>query len=310
MPTASEASAQALDPVGVIGLGQMGLPVALRLLAAGYPVFGCSRRPPTQEFLDAGGQACRTPAEVADRCPAVVTLLPAADALTQVAGGLSGTTRRDGIWLEMSTIGEQAKRTAAEQVAGQDWNMLDCAVSGTPAELKADRAMIFSSGSRHAHDQALPVLQVVSPKVCYVGEFGAGIRAKYIVQLLLAGHSLIAAEALALARGAGLPLDDIIGWVAGSITSSAVFEQRGPQVLAPVGPDRGNSRARRLAADLTDVKQLARQVGVRTPALDQALAHLEALGEQSADEPIVALYRLLAPSRVHGARSAGTAEGT
>ncbi len=294
--------ANALDPIGVIGLGHLGLPVALRLLAAGHPVVGCTRRSPGQDFLDAGGQACRTPAEVADRCPVVVTLLPGADALAQVADGLSGTTRRGGIWLEMGTISEQAKRTAAERVAHRDWHVLDCAVSGTAVELNADRALIFTSGSRDAHDQALPVLHVMSPKVRYMGEFGAGIRAKYMVQLLLAGHSLIAAEALALARGAGLPLDDIIGSVAGTITSSSVFERRGPQVMAPVSPDRANGRARRLTVDLTDAQALARQVGVRTPVLDQALTHLQALDERSADEPIVALYRLLAASHVPDAR--------
>lgn len=304
---------EALDPVGVIGLGQLGLPVALRLLNAGHTVVGCARRPPAQAFLNAGGQACQTPAEVADKCPAVLTLLPDADALTQVAcgtGGLSGTTRRAGIWLEMSTIDEQAKRAAAGRVTCRDWHVLDCAVSGTHVELNADRALIFSSGNRRIHDQVLPVLRALSPKVRYAGEFGAGIRAKYVIQLLLAGHSLIAAEALALARGAGLPLGDVIDWVAGTITSSAVFEQRGRQVLAPVGPDRANGRARHLAADLTDVHQLARQAGVRTPVLDQALAHLRTLDEQSADEPIVALHQLLAPTNVHGGRSAEAPEST
>src|SRR5579872_6235604 len=192
MPAQRQGADVVRGPVGVIGLGQLGLPVALRLLAAGYPVFGSARRPPRQEFLDAGGHACRTPAEVADRCPIVVTLLPTADDLMQVTdgnGGLTSTKRQGGIWLEMSTIGERAKRTAAEQAGRLDWRVLDCAVSGTPVELNADRAMIFSSGSRHVHGQALPVLKALSPKVCYVGEFGTGIRTKYLVQLLLAGRS-------------------------------------------------------------------------------------------------------------------------
>lgn len=299
-----------LDPVGVIGLGHLGLPVALRLLAAGHTVFGCTRAQPGRDFLDAGGRACRTPAETADRCPLVVTLLPGADALAQVADGLSGTTRRGGIWLEMGTISEQAKRSAAARMADHDWHMLDCAVSGTAVELNADRALIFSSGRREVHDQALPVLHLMSPNVRYMGAFGSGIRAKYTVQLLLAGHSLIAAEALALARGAGLPLDDMIGSVAGTITSSSVFERRGPQVMVPVSPDRANGRARRLTVDLTDAQRLAREVGVPTPVLDQALTHLQSLDERSADEPIVALYRLLAPSQPDDGRFTGIGEGT
>lgn len=311
MPTQRETpvTSDALDPVGIIGLGHLGLPVALRLLDVGHTVFGCARRPPAQPFLDAGGQACRTPAEVADRCPVVVTLLPAGDDLLQVADSLGHTTRQGGIWLELSTICEQAKRMAADRVADLDWHVLDCAVSGTPVELNASAALIFSSGVRAIHDQALPVLHALSPKVCYLGEFGSGIRAKYTVQLLLAGHSLVAAEALALARGAGLPLDDVIGSIAGTITSSAVFERRGPQVMVPASPGRVNGRARRLAADLTDAQRLARQAGVRTPVLDQALAHLQEVSEQSADEPIVAFYQLLAPAGMDDGWSPITAAG-
>jgi 3-hydroxyisobutyrate dehydrogenase len=239
----------------------------------------------------------------------VVTLLPAGDDLLQVADSLGHTTRQGGIWLELSTICEQAKRMAADRVADLDWHVLDCAVSGTPVELNASAALIFSSGVRAIHDQALPVLHALSPKVCYLGEFGSGIRAKYTVQLLLAGHSLVAAEALALARGAGLPLDDVIGSIAGTITSSAVFERRGPQVMVPASPGRVNGRARRLAADLTDAQRLARQAGVRTPVLDQALAHLQEVSEQSADEPIVAFYQLLAPAGMDDGWSPITAAG-
>jgi hypothetical protein len=60
---APPAQAAALDPVGVIGLGHAGLPVALRPLAAGHAVFSCARWPPGQAFLDAGGRACGTPAD-------------------------------------------------------------------------------------------------------------------------------------------------------------------------------------------------------------------------------------------------------
>lgn len=302
-----------LDPVGVVGLGEEGSAVAVRLLAAGHTVFGYQNRPPEQAFLHAGGQACSTAAELADRCPAVLTVLPTAEALTEVintSDGLGATTRQEGIWVEMSTVSEQSKRTAADRLARPGWHVLDCAVSGTPAQLGTTSAVIFSSGSRDISDQVMPVLQAVNPKVQYMGEFGAGIRAKYVAQLLLAAHSLVAAEALAFAQSAGLAPADILTAMAGTITSSNILEQRGPGVLTPLSAGQGHGRARYLAGPLNSARQIAVQAGMKTPVLDQALACVQALAEDSPDDLVKAFYQQLAPSGAAESQSRDTGDDT
>lgn len=284
------------DRVGVAGLGQLGLPVALRLLDTGHTVLGYARRPPREAFTRAGGQVCATPAELADQCPVVLSLLPSAEALAQVTAGSTGrtaATRRGGIWAEMSTLSEQSKQVAAGQLTEHGWQVLDCPISGTAAELGSAGAVIFSSGPRTACDQAQSVLQAITPQVRYMGEFGAGTRAKCVAQLLLAGHSLIAAEALAVAQAAGLTLAGFLDAVAGTIVSSAVLDKRGPQ--AQTLPTAGHGRARTLAGPLNTARQFAQNDGLPTPVLDQILSYVQALGKQSADEPLLAFCQQLMP---------------
>jgi len=281
--------------VGVVGLGQMGLPIALQLLAAGFRVAGNCRHEPPAAFVDAGGFGCGTAAELADRCDVVFTVLPSADALVSTAAGEHGlvsSTRREGIWVEMSTVIETVKRPLADSLAEHGWRALDCPVSGAPDQLQAGRAVLLSSGSRDVHEQVEPVLQAISPNVRYMGAFGHGMRAKYTAYLLLAGHSLVAAEALAFAGYAGLDLGEILAALRGTIVSSAVFDRRAPRVLDPPGV-RAAGNLRALAETLTQLDQFARQRGLATPVLDQVRGHLDRRDVEQVDELVVAFYHEL-----------------
>lgn len=284
-----------LDAVAVVGLGQMGLPIALRLLAARFRVTGCRRRKPPAPFLRAGGRGCSSPAHAADRCPVVLTVLPSADALVSAVtgeGGLASTTRRNGIWVEMSTVPETVKRSLAEGIAEIGWSTLDCPISGAPSQLEAGEAVLLSSGQRATHDRVKPVLQAISPRVPYLGEFGQGIRAKHTAHLLLAGHSLVAAEALAFAHAADLNIEEVLDALKGTIVSSGVFDHRAHRVLdAPDTP--AASPLRGLADALTRLHQLAAELHTNTPVLEQALRHLDRREAERTDELVVAFYRKL-----------------
>jgi L-threonate 2-dehydrogenase len=289
--------------VAVVGLGQMGLPVALRLLAAAFRVTGCRRREPPAPFLKAGGRGCSSPAQAVDSCPIVLTVLPSAQALVSaVTGdlGLASTTRRNGIWVEMSTVPETVKRALAERMAERGWSTLDCPISGAPHQLEAGQAVLLCSGRRATHDRVKPVLQAISSRVSYLGEFGRGIRAKHTAHLLLAGHSLVAAEALAFARAADLNIGEVLDALKGTIVSSGVFDHRAHRVLdAPDTP--AASPLGGLADALTRLHQLAAELHTPTPVLEQALKHLDPPEAQRTDELVVAFYRkLMAGSALQG----------
>jgi L-threonate 2-dehydrogenase len=281
--------------VGVVGLGNLGLPLALRLLAAGFRVGGNRRREPPASFLSAGGRGCSNPAQLADACPVLITVLASAQALVYVATGahgLASTSRRDGIWVEMSTVPVTVKRALAGVLAEKGWRTLDCPISGAPEQLRAGQAVLLSSGEREVHDRAEPVLRAISPRVSYMGEFGTGMSAKYTAHLLLAGHSLVAAEALAFADRAGVNLGQVLTALKHTIVSSGVFDRRAHHVLDP--PDTPTTgRVRSLANDLRQLHDVAAELGVPTPVLDQAVGHLDPGDVERMDELVVVLHRQL-----------------
>jgi len=281
--------------VGVVGLGHIGLPVALRLLAAGFRVAGNRRRQPPEAFLIAGGRGCATPAQVADSCPVVLTVLASAQALVAVATGehgLASTSRRDGIWVEMSTVPPTVKRELADALDQQGWRTLDCPIAGAPEQLHAGDAVLLSSGEPDVNDRVGPILRAISPRLSYLGAFGAGMSAKYTEHLMLACHSLVAAEALAFAGSAGLNLAQVHAALKNTIVSSGVFDQRAYRVFDP--PDTpATGRLHSLADGLAQLHEFATELLTPTPVLDQALGHLDPRYLDRIDELTVAFYREL-----------------
>jgi 3-hydroxyisobutyrate dehydrogenase len=89
-------------------------------------------------------------------------------------------------------------------------------------------ATTFASGDKHGVDQVSAILDAISGPWIYTGAFGTGARMKYIANLLLAVHTVAAAEAMALARRSGLDLSLVQQTLDSSIASSAIWKQRGP----------------------------------------------------------------------------------
>ena len=216
--------------VGLIGLGKMGLPIARNLMERGFEVVGY-RRSGSPELAAAGGTVAGSSAEVAAQCEVLLSIVPDATAVEEIICGPSGTltTLRPGtIHIEMSTIDIGYKTRLRDEVRARGGDLLDCPVSGSPGMVAPRRATTFASGDRASVDQVAPVLDAVSGPWVYTGEFGTGARMKYIANLLLAVHTVAAAEALVLARRSGLDLDLVQATLDGSIAESAIFKQRAP----------------------------------------------------------------------------------
>src|SRR6202167_3540865 len=128
----------------------------------------------------------------------------------------------------MSTIDVDRKPRIRAAVQARGGDLLDCPVSGSPAMVAPRLASTFASGERTSVDQVSAVLDAISGPWVYTGAFGTGARMKYIANLLLAVHTVAAAEAIALARRSGLDLELVQATLDGSIAESAIWKQRGP----------------------------------------------------------------------------------
>jgi putative dehydrogenase len=219
-----------MQRVGMIGLGKMGLPIAQNLMERGFEVIGY-RRSGSAELIEAGGQAADSPADVARQADVLLSIVPDTTAVTDVVCGEAGTLtalRPGTVHIEMSTIDVARKARIRDAVQRHGGDMLDCPISGSPAMVAPRRATTFASGDEASVAKVRPVLDAISGPWVYTGAFGTGARLKYIANLLLAVHTVAAAEAMELARRSGLDLELVQRTLDDSIGMSAIWRQRGP----------------------------------------------------------------------------------
>jgi 3-hydroxyisobutyrate dehydrogenase-like beta-hydroxyacid dehydrogenase len=222
----------AQQSVGMIGLGIMGSAMSFNLGRAGFRVVGYDVVPKRRaEHARAGGVAAASPRAVARRAGILITSLPSAEALAQVAEELAGSAPRGSIVMETSTLPIGAKTAARDVLAGRGVILLDCPLSGTGAQARVKDLLIYASGDRAAYRRTVPVLQGFTSANFYVGPFGNGSRMKFVANLLVAIHNVAAAEAMVLGMKAGLDPAQVLKVVAGGAGGSRMFQVRGPMMV-------------------------------------------------------------------------------
>nr|UOZ96315.1 2-hydroxy-3-oxopropionate reductase [Cupriavidus sp.] len=226
--------------VGVIGLGIMGSAIAPNLQEAGFSVVGSEPRPGQRRRM-AGKIALVTAnnAEVLAHSRLIITSLPSAEALFSVAqelvqSGFAAARKSKGpaaIVAETSTLSLEDKRHARDLFAKGNIEMLDCPLSGTGAQAKNRDLTVFASGSVAGIKAFMPVFKGFAKTQFNVGEFGNGIKTKWVANLLVAIHNISTAEALLFARELGLDMSTIVNVLADGAGSSRMLQIRGPLMV-------------------------------------------------------------------------------
>lgn len=221
-----------MKTVGMIGLGNMGMPMSANLLKNGFAVVGYDvDAARTAALAKLGGQAAQSPQEVAARADAVVTLLPNVAALEEVIGRLRESGRAGLVVVEAGTFPIEDKLRARDALAAASMVLLDCTISGTAAQAARQDLAIYGSGDRAAYEACVPVFHGFARSSYYLGEFGNGSRMKYVANLLVAIHNVAAAEAFVLGMKAGLDPETIYNVISDGAGTSRMFEVRGPLMV-------------------------------------------------------------------------------
>ena len=259
--------------VGVVGVGIMGSAMARNLMARGLDV-SCYdvQADRVDQLVRSGATPCSSPGAVAARSSIVITSLPSAAALDSVVRGPNGleSGAHPGLVVaEMSTLALDVKEQARSALAGSEVRLLDCPISGTGQQARERDMVIYASGDRAAFDAAVPVFEAIARDAYFLGEFGAGSKMKYIANLLVAVHNLAAAEALLLARKAGLDLDTVAKMIVAGAGTSRVFELRAPlMVEGEYLP--ATATVDMFRKDVGIITEFAAAVGCPTPLLSAA----------------------------------------
>jgi 3-hydroxyisobutyrate dehydrogenase-like beta-hydroxyacid dehydrogenase len=182
----------------------------------------------------AGGTPTASPADAVAGAPMAITSLPSVAALQEVVGGESGLAGAglDGlILIETSTLPVAAKAEAAAALGRVGAVVLDCPLSGTASQMRARDIAVYASGDPAALKRSHDVLAAFSRVQHEVGAFGNGMRMKLIANHLVAVHHTAAAEALLLARRAGLDPALALQALSDGAGSSRMLEIRGPMMV-------------------------------------------------------------------------------
>lgn len=279
--------------VGLIGPGIMGRPMAINLLKAGHAVaVHARRREAATPLAAAGATVCASPREVAERADVVFTVVsdtPDVEAVLLGPDGVIAGARPGTLVVDMSTISPTATRRIAAALGAKGVTMLDAPVSGGEAGAIAGTLSIMVGGAPEDFQRALPLLQVLGGNVVHIGGHGAGQVAKLCNQVVVAETVNAVAEALALARAAGVDPGRVREALLGGFAGSRVLEVHGRRILE--GDYAPGFKARLHDKDMRLVRELAAEVGVDLPAADHVaglIAGLVARGDGELDSSAIA----------------------
>jgi 3-hydroxyisobutyrate dehydrogenase-like beta-hydroxyacid dehydrogenase len=190
--------------VGMVGIGNMGMPVARRIHAAGYPVNAFARRAEVMaEARSFGAQESATLAELAATSDVVIVNVFSDDQVREVALGRNGIMAHmhPGSVLVNHTTGRPSTaQELAEGARQRGFSMLDCAMSGGPMDIAAGQLTLLVGGDRAALKAVRPVLASYSSPILYVGEAGDAQKVKLLNNTLFGAQVALVAQIEKCAR--------------------------------------------------------------------------------------------------------------
>jgi HAD superfamily hydrolase (TIGR01450 family) len=281
--------------VAVVGIGAMGSRIATRLLDGDEEVLIWNRSPGRlAPLIERGAIAVPTPAEAAAEADALITIVADPSALRAVSedsSGIAAGAHPALLVIEMSTVGAAAlARLAATLPEGTA--LLDAPVLGSVAEAERGSLTVLAGGPAALVERARPLLEQLGT-VVHVGPLGSGGAAKLVANAALFGSVALLGEALALARGLGLP-DDAAYQVLAATPLGAQAERRRPAIADDDYPPRFSLALARKDADL--IAAAAADAGVELRLVEATrswLAEADAGGAGRHDYTAV-LRRILA----------------
>ena len=256
--------------VGIVGLGLLGGAIAGRFRAAGHAVVGHDLVPARLAALTAlGGRAAASPAAVAREAEAICTVLPSLAAVEDVILGPAGlitVVRPDQPVIQMSTISPTLTEKCAAALAARGLAFIDCPVSGTSGMVARGDGILFIGADRALYDRWRPILEAIVSRTVHIGRPGQAMALKLIANLLVGVHSAAAAEALDMARRAGLDLPLALDVLSQSAATSRMLEVRGPMMVRGEFP--AQMKLDLFMKDLHLIQEAAAAVGAAVPLTD------------------------------------------
>ncbi|GGG47472.1 2-hydroxy-3-oxopropionate reductase [Kocuria dechangensis] len=284
--------------IGMIGLGNMGLPMSARLLQAGHRVLGFDLSPENLSAFSArGGTPAESVGGVTEDIDLLILMLPSSDIVENVLleQGVAARMPEGAVVVDMSSSVPGRTKDLAERLrTGFGVRLVDAPVSGGVKGAVAGTLTIMVGGVDEDVAVVRPALEAMG-RLVRTGPVASGHALKALNNLLSATHLLVTSEALHVGTRFGMDPEVMLEAINGASGRSGSTENKWPNFVVPQTYDSGFSLAL-MVKDMKIARELAHDVGLGTPLADRAVELWEqAAGElpQDADHTEIARWSAL-----------------
>ena len=226
-----------MSNIGFIGLGIMGKPMALNLIKGGHTLFLTSRSGVAKELTDAGGKACASAKEVAQKADIIIVMVPDTPDVEKVLFGANGvaeglgTTGKGKTVIDMSSISPMETKAFAKKINALGCEYVDAPVSGGEVGAKAASLTIMIGADPATFDKVKPIFELMGKNITLVGGNGDGQTCKVCNQIIVALNIEAVSEALIFASKAGADPAKVRQALMGGFAASRILEVHGERMI-------------------------------------------------------------------------------
>lgn len=258
--------------VTVIGLGNMGRPMAACIARAGFQVMGFDLSADARNaFAKEGGNAAATIDEAIAGAAAIVTLLPDGKIVRAAIEGFKAKLAKGTVIIDMSSSAPLGTRALGEELIADGFEFIDAPVSGGVKRAVSGTLAIMAGGSHATIDRADKVLLSMGPAAFRTGPLGSGHAAKALNNYVSAAGLAAAAEALAIGSKFGIEPNTLVDVLNASTGRNNSTENKLKQFMISESYASGFAMAL-MAKDIQTADELAHQIGVKAPLADEITA--------------------------------------
>ena len=251
--------------VAVVGLGNMGRPMAASLMRAGYDVVGFDLQPAARErFAQAGGRVAGDMAAAVARAAVVIMLLPDGKAVAAAVAAMRPHLAAGAVVIDMSSSAPLGTRALGAELNAAGFRFIDAPVSGGVKRAADATLAVMVGGDPAVIAQVEPVLAAMGNSIFRTGPLGSGHAMKALNNYVSAAGLAAAVEALAVGQKFGLDpavMTDVLNASSGRNNTT---ENKLKQFIIPGTFTSGFSIAL-MVKDIRTADELAEAIGVATP---------------------------------------------
>ena len=257
-----------METIGFVGLGNMGAPMAGRLLDAGYGLIVHDvRQAAAAPLLARGARWAGSPAGVAAAATTIISIVPSSKEVRAVfegSQGILGALQAGALCIEMTTADPSATRELAPEVEARGAHLIDAPVSGGVRGATDGSLAIMVGGPAALLERARPVLERMGKNIFHAGPVGAGHAIKLVNNMCSGGILALTIEAVAVAAKAGVDPARAVEIIQASSGRSNASDYKFPKFILSGAFDAGFA-IRLMLKDVDGYGRLAQEGGVPSP---------------------------------------------